>query len=122
VDRRTLGFFVVVLAVVALLGLQAAQPGPGRAPATAARPDGSPTVDGIVVGVDATGLSEVTSFRLRTDDGRTLTFGLGELRDRVDFPPGHLNEHVANSVRVRVWYRDDAGKLQALWLEDAPAT
>ncbi|MFL5679134.1 MAG: hypothetical protein ACJ77B_00875 [Chloroflexota bacterium] len=120
-DRRTLGFFVVVLAVIALLGLGASVLGGPSGPSPSP-PAGTPTVDGIVVGVDATGLSNVTSFRLRTDDGRTLTFGLAELRDRVDFPPGHLNEHVANSVRVRVWYRDDAGKLQALWLEDAPAT
>jgi hypothetical protein len=121
VDRRTLAFFGVVLAAIAVLALGASVvSGPPRP--SASPPANSPTVDGIVVGVDATGLSNVTSFRLRTDDGRTLTFGLAELRDRVDFPPGHLNEHVANSVRVRVWYRDDAGKLQALWLDDAPAT
>jgi hypothetical protein len=77
-------------------------------------------VDGVVVGVDSSGLANVTAFRLRTDDGRTLQFGLRSLRDPVIFPPGHLAEHLANSVRVRVWYRDEGGRLEALWLEDAP--
>ncbi|HKG58033.1 MAG TPA: hypothetical protein VKA85_12365 [Candidatus Limnocylindrales bacterium] len=118
-DRRTVAFFVGVLVAIAVLGLGAS--GFGRS-STAGRPDGSPTVDGIVVGVDATSLNDVSGFRLRTDDGRTVTFGLSELRDRVDFPPGHLSEHVASSVRVRVWYRDDGDRIEALWLEDAAAT
>lgn len=119
-DRRTGAFFVAVLALVVLLGVGASAIG-GR-PSSSARPDGSPTVDGIVVGVDSTGLTSVTGFRLRTDDGRILQFGLASLRNRVDFPPGHLSEHAANSVRVRVWYREDGGGFEALWLEDAPAT
>ena len=90
--------------------------------ATATRPDTAPTVDGIVVAVDSAGLGSVSGFRLRSDDGRTLQFDLSSLGDGVAFPPGHLAEHVANSIRVRVWYRDDAGRLAALWLEDAPAT
>jgi hypothetical protein len=121
VDRRTVAFFGVVLVAIAVLALGASAVS-GPATASPSPPGDSATVDGIVVGVDATGLSNVTSFRLRTDDGRTLTFGLRELRDRVNFPPGHLNEHVANSVRVRVWYREDPTGLQALWLDDAPAT
>jgi hypothetical protein len=117
-SRRAVRLLLLAVAAAALavVGVVVAG-GMGTSP----RPD-APTVDGIVVGVDATGLANVTAFRLLTDDGRTLQFGLRSLRDPVQFPPGHLAEHVANSVRVRVWYRDDGGQLEALWLEDAPAS
>jgi hypothetical protein len=76
----------------------------------------------VVVHVTSSGLSKVTAFTLRTADGRTLAFDLASLQDPVRFPPGHLGEHLANSVPVRVWYRDDGGgHLSALWLEDASA-
>ena len=119
-DRRTVRFFLLVLVLLAALAVGAAVLG-GRSPAPT-RPTDAPTVDGIVVGVDSAGLGNVSSFSLRTDDGRTLKFGLSALGDAVRFPPGHLGEHAANSVPIRVWYRDDGGRLQALWLEDAPAT
>ena len=119
-DRRTVRFFLLVLAAIVALAVGAAVLG-GRSPASV-RPTDAPTVDGIVVGVDSAGLGNVSGFSLRTDEGRTLKFGLSALRDAVQFPPGHLGEHVANAVRVRVWYRDAAGRLDALWLEDAPAT
>jgi hypothetical protein len=118
VDRRTLGFFALVLGAVIALGIGAAVT--SRTPPPS-RPN-APTVDGVVVGVDSAGLANVAAFRLRTNNGRTLQFGLASLGDAVQFPPGHLAEHLANSVRVRVWYRDDGGRLEALWLEDAPAT
>ena len=117
-DRRTLGFFSLLLAALVALAIGANLL---TRPATPSRPDG-PTVDGIVVGVDSAGLADVSGFRLRTNDGRTLQFGLRSLRDAVQFPPGHLLEHAANSVPIRVWYRDSGGTLDALWLEDAPAT
>jgi hypothetical protein len=117
VSPRALRLLLVVAPVVAVAVIAVAVVG-GVGSST--RPD-APTVDGIIVGVDSTGLSNVTAFRLRTDDGRTLEFGLQSLRNPVQFPPGHLAEHLANSVRVRVWYRDDGGRLEALWLEDAPA-
>jgi hypothetical protein len=120
VDPRTVRFFLFVLAAIVALAVGAAAlGGRGQAPV---RPTDAPTVDGIVVGVDSAGLGNVSGFSLRTDDGRTLKFGLAALGDAVKFPPGHLGEHLANSVRVRVWYRDSAGRLDALWLEDAPAT
>jgi hypothetical protein len=118
VDRRTARYFALILAVIAALGIGATFVSRSSAPS---RPTG-PTVDGVVVGVDSAGLSSVSSFRLRTDDGRTLQFGLASLGNAVQFPPGHLAEHLSNSVRVRVWYRDDGGRLVALWIEDAPAT
>jgi hypothetical protein len=117
-DRRTARFFALLLVAVVALGIGAAFLNRGSAPS---RPAG-PTVDGVVVGVDSAGLANVSAFRLRTDDGQTLQFDLTALGDAVPFPPGHLAEHLANSVRVRVWFRDDGGRLAAVWLEDAPAT
>jgi hypothetical protein len=119
VDRRTARFFALVLGAVVALGIGAAVL--NRTSPAPSRPN-APTVDGVVIGVDSSSLANVTSFRLRTDDGRTLEFGLASLQNGVQFPPGHIAEHLANSVRVRVWYRDDGGRLDALWLEDAPAT
>jgi hypothetical protein len=120
VDRRTVRFFAAVLAVIAVVGIATAVLG-GAATSRPTPPD-APTVDGVVVGVNSTGLANVTSFTLRTNDGRTLEFGLSDLGDGTAFPPGHLGEHVANSVPVRVWYRESGGRLDALWLEDAPRT
>jgi hypothetical protein len=120
VDRRTVRFFLFVLAAIVALAVGAGVL--GRRGPMPVRPSDAPTVDGIVVAVDSAGLGNVSGFSLRTDDGRTLKFGLSALGDAVQFPPGHLGEHLANSVRVRVWYRDAAGRLDALWLEDAPAT
>ena len=114
-----MAFFALVLGAVVALGIGAAVS--SRTPSPPSPPN-APTVDGVVVGVDSAGLANVSAFRLRTDDGRTLQFGLASLGDAIQFPPGHLAEHLANSVRVRVWYRDDGGRLEALWLEDAPAT
>ena len=85
------------------------------------RPD-APTVDGVVLKVDSTGLASVSGFTLRSDDGRTLLFTLAGLRNGTVFPPGHLAEHQATSSRIRVSYADaGTGTLDALWIEDAPA-
>ena len=117
-DRQTRRLFVAALAVVAMaagvVAFLSRPDGQGR-------PDG-PTVDGVVIEVESTGLNAVSSFTLRTADGRLLRFGLEGLRNATAFPPGHLSEHVATSTPVRVWYRESAEGLQALWLEDAPAS
>ncbi len=81
VDRRTVRFFVLVLAAIFALAVGAALLG-SRGPASV-RPADAPTVDGIVVGVDSAGLGNVSGFSLRTDDGRTLKFGLSALGDAV---------------------------------------
>ena len=86
-----------------------------------ARPD-APTVDGVVLRVDSTGLAAVSGFTLRSDDGRTMLFTLVGLRNGTVFPPGHLAEHQATSSRIRVSYADaGTGTLDALWIEDAHA-
>ena len=78
-------------------------------------------VQGVVIGVDSAGLTKVRGFTLRADDGRTLVFDLADLENAVEFPPGHLVEHQGLGSKVRVWYRDASGTLQAIRLEDAPA-
>lgn len=95
---------VVVLAVAAttILG------GPGRQVET-----------GIVVAVQATSLSDVQGFSIRTADGRTVDFRVGTIEDAATFAPGHLAEHKVSLVPIRVTYVDDGGSHLAVRLEDA---
>jgi hypothetical protein len=106
---------VAVLVLGAGVALLSRQPETGR-------PNGAPTVDGIVVGVDSAGLGNVKGFRLRTADGRVLSFDLAADQNGAEFPPGHLTEHLATALPVRVWYEGSGDQLKALWLEDAPST
>jgi hypothetical protein len=119
VDRRTRLVFALILVAVIVLGGGAAILSQAS---SGGRPDGSPTVDGIVVGVDSQGLGNVKGFRLRTADGRILAFDLSADRNAAQFPPGHLTEHLATAQPVRVWYEGSGDQLKALWLEDKPTT
>jgi hypothetical protein len=96
---------VVLLAVVAATVLG----GPGRKVET-----------GIVVAVEATSLSNVQGFSIRTSDGRTVDFRMGQIENATAFPPGHLAEHKVSLVPVRVTYVDEDGGPVAVRLEDAP--
>jgi hypothetical protein len=78
------------------------------------------TVEGVVVNVEATSLADITSFTIRTADGELLEFGLEALENGVEFPPGHLAEHVASSAPVVVSYRDEGGRRLAIRIVDAP--
>jgi hypothetical protein len=78
------------------------------------------TATGVVVDVDAAGLTDVRGFTLRTADGVETGFRIGRLENGADFPPGHLVEHVATSEPVKVFYRDEGGQRVAFRLEDAP--
>jgi hypothetical protein len=118
-DRRTRLAFGLILVGVVVLGGGAALLSQRS---STGRPDGSPTVDGIVVAVDSQGLGDVKGFRLRTADGRTLSFDLSADRNGAEFPPGHLTEHLATAAPIRVWYEGSGDQLRALWLEDTPAT
>jgi hypothetical protein len=121
VDRTTRNVFLwVVAALIVVTGTvvvisNTAAPTPS--PSASLAPD-TPQVVGIIVAIDAASLADVRSFTLRTTDGKQLTFGLAELQNGAQFAPGHLAEHQATSQPVRVFYRDAAGTLQALRLED----
>jgi len=117
VDRQTRRLFLAALAVVAIAAAVVALTSGG--PVTN-RPVG-PAVDGVAIQVESSGIGSVAGFTLRTADGRQLRFGLGQLGNPTQFAPGHLAEHVATSQPIRVWYRETAGGLEALWLEDVPA-
>lgn len=77
---------------------------------------------GIVVEVQATGITNVQGFSIRTPDGRTIDFRIraGALETARDFPPGHLAEHRATLEPVRVTFIRASGANQAVRIEDAP--
>ena len=75
-------------------------------------------VTGRLTHIAAEGLTKVTAFRLRLDDGREIDFRIGVLENGAQFPPGHLAEHMANASAVRVFFRDENGTLVAYRLED----
>jgi len=75
-------------------------------------------VTGILTGIQAAGLTQVTGFSLRTADGRELRFRIGILDNGAQFPPGHLAEHLATSSPVRVFFRVDGSDLVVYRLED----
>jgi hypothetical protein len=75
---------------------------------------------GVVVGVDAEGLTEVLAFTLRTSDGRTIEFLVGRLENEAQFPAAHLGEHLVNGVPIRVRFRLEGEDRVARGLEDAP--
>ena len=93
---------------------------PGDSAAAAAVPT-SP-VDGVLIHVDATGLSDVSGFTLRLATGRQITFRLGKLENGAEFPPGHLAEHMATSAPIRVYFRPQGSDLVVYRIEDAPAS
>jgi hypothetical protein len=74
----------------------------------------------VVVAVQATSLTNVQGFSIRTQDGRTVDFRLGPVDNANQFPPGHLAEHKVSVVPVRVTYIEESGALVAVHLEDAP--
>lgn len=77
-------------------------------------------IDGVVLTIDSSGLSQVHGFTLRTAAGETLTFTLGNLENPTAFPPGHLAEHQANALPVQVYFVPGPSGLVVYRLEDAP--
>jgi hypothetical protein len=75
---------------------------------------------GLVTAVDASSLTNVRGFTIRTDDGRTVVFRIGALENPSQFAPGHLLEHRATGVKIVVTYRQENGERVAIRLEDAP--
>ena len=119
-DRGTRKLFL--LSFIVVFGITGAAAlifgGVGRAgPST--RPD-LPTAIGVIVAVDSAGLSNVNTFTLRQADGTNLKFDLTKQENAVQFPPGHLQQHLATARLTQVWYRAEGGVLFAIQLADAP--
>jgi hypothetical protein len=117
VDHRTRRLFALAFVAVVALAAGAAILTGGVAHDPAAR-QGDQVV-GIVTRIEAGGLANVTSFTLRTDDGREIQFGVGNLENGAEFPPGHLAEHQTSAQKIRVWYQTQNGAFVAYRLEDA---
>jgi hypothetical protein len=103
-----IGLAIAILAVVAAVAISLGRP--------VAR-----TEIGVVVFVDSVSLTDVRRFAIRTSDGRTVFFAVGQLENGAQFPPGHLGEHEATASPIRVTYRDENGEHVAVRLEDAAA-
>lgn len=123
------GVGVLVVLLVAACGGSgagsAADPGsPGRVagstPAAGSEAAATSPATGVLVKIDAQGLTKVTGFRLRTNDGMEIPFAIGVLENGAEFPPGHLAEHMATSSPVKVFFRDEGGTLVVYRLEDGP--
>ena len=79
------------------------------------------SVSGLVIQVNGTSPSAISSFVLRTADGRLITFMVGPVTfDQQSFPPEHLREHQALAAPVIVTYRVENGANVAVKLADAP--
>ncbi|MEW5990975.1 MAG: hypothetical protein AB1736_06470 [Chloroflexota bacterium] len=78
------------------------------------------TATGVVVSVESTSLTTVTAFTIREADGRTRRFLVEALENAVEFPPGHLVEHIASGVPVVVSYREADGGAIAIRIVDGP--
>jgi hypothetical protein len=83
-------------------------------------PDVASPVDGVVIALDSTGLSDVRGFTLRTSGGFAFTFVLGALENAADFSPSHLAEHQVSSQPIRAWFRVEGNNRVVYRLEDAP--
>lgn len=109
----------MLLGLALLLGACGAASAPPTASLGPAFPP-SP-VDGVIIAVDASSISDVRGFTLLTPDGRRIAFTLGVLENPTDFPPGHLMEHQATSEPVRVYFRVANGVPIVYRLGDASA-
>ena len=118
-DRRTRNLFALVLIAVVVITAGAALV---LSDTSMFDPEGTSdvaAVEGVVVAVDSTGLTDVQGFMLRVAGGETMAFRLGELENATEFPPGHLAEHQATAAPIRVWYRMEGDERYAVRLEDA---
>jgi hypothetical protein len=126
---RTAGGAVAALLmlVVAACAPTTSSPSPVPTPSASAASQSSdspfPTspLDGVVIDVSQTSLVDVLAFEIRTADGREFEFKVGELDNVAEFPPGHLAEHMADSVPIRVEFHVENNELIATHLDDAPA-
>ncbi len=119
-DRRTRNLFALALVlVIAATGGAAILLSGAGADSTGGSAT-APSVVGVIVGVDSEGLDKVRGFTVRTADGTSVAFTIGVLENGAAFPPGHLVEHQATALPVRVWYRTEGEARVAIRIEDAP--
>jgi hypothetical protein len=101
-------------AAVALAGLLAA----GLASAACGPP--AEAAVGVVIALESSG-GQVSSFTLRTPEGQTMTFVIGELEvDGAAFPAAHLAEHAVTLQPLAVAYRVIDGRNVVHRMVDAP--
>ena len=106
-----LGRWPALCLVVAALALAACGGGGGN----------SHKVAGVIIDVKATSLTQLDSFTLRTNDGRTLVFSIAPdaARDpQQGFVAGHLRSHLLATSKVEISYRKEGDQLLAVTIRD----
>ena len=73
---------------------------------------------GVVTAVTSNG-GQITGFTLRTSDGTTVDFTVGQLENADEFPAGDLTDHENSAAPILVFFRSENGKLVVFRLEDA---
>lgn len=119
-DSGTRRWLLAGIAAVIVLGVAAATFLGGSPSGASPGQTGTSAVTGVIVGVDAAGLGDVSGFTLRGDDGAVIVFSLDRLQNGSEFPPGHLAEHQATAEPVLVRYVVRDGVYLALRVDDAP--
>jgi hypothetical protein len=83
--------------------------------------NGTKSVTGVVIDVQASSLTKLDGFTLHTDNDKTLKFKVAPDADRDPqngFAAGHLRTHALGATKVRIFYREENGQLLAFRLED----
>ena len=107
-------------AAIVALGCQGCLASPSALPTPdAAYPGLASPVEGVVVSVDSSGLTDVHGFVLLTWGQASVDFKLGILENATEFSPSHLREHLATSQPIRVYFRLENGQRVAYRIEDA---
>lgn len=79
------------------------------------------SVQGVILQVEASSLTIVDSFTLRSNEGEVLVFEIAPdaARDpREGFVAGHLRSHAVLAQQVAISYREEDGRLLAERMED----
>jgi len=119
VDRSTRNLFALLLVGVIVLTGGAALILGGSPPATDPFATGAtPLVIGVIVDVQAEGLTNVRSIKVRTPAGEVIAFDLTRLESGAQFPPGHLAEHQVTAEPVQVSYLEEGGTRFAIRVDD----
>lgn len=82
--------------------------------------DGEHSVEGVILDVQSSSLTELDSFTVRSNDGETLVFVPdpdAPLDPEEGLFPGHLQGHMQAAEQVTVYYREEDGTLVAVRLE-----